>query len=239
MTGAGSLAGARAAVVAVIPARSGSKGVPGKNVKLLAGRPLIAWTIEAALAARTIDRVIVSTDGEEIAAVACAHGAEVVRRPPELATDEATTESALLHVLDTLAAAGEPDPDYVVTLEPTSPLRSAALIDTCVRLAVERGAECVATVVENRACLGRVEGGVYRALDPSAPRRRQLREPLFEESSTVWVTATATLRRRSSVLAETVHAVVASPWEAIDINTALDFVIAEAVMRWKQEEEGS
>ncbi|MCH8326758.1 MAG: acylneuraminate cytidylyltransferase family protein, partial [Bacteroidetes bacterium] len=89
-------------IIAIIPARGGSKGIPRKNIRLLAGKPLIAYTIEHALEARQVDRTIVSTDDTEIAAVARQYGAEVLMRPPELATDSASSELALLHVLSLL-----------------------------------------------------------------------------------------------------------------------------------------
>ncbi|MGN6409030.1 MAG: acylneuraminate cytidylyltransferase family protein, partial [Curtobacterium sp.] len=89
-------------VVAVVPARAGSKGIPGKNLRAVAGRSLVRRAVESALAATTIDAVVVSTDGDAIAAEAVSAGARVVRRPPELSGDEASSESALLHVLDAL-----------------------------------------------------------------------------------------------------------------------------------------
>ena len=95
----------------IIPARGGSKGILRKNVREVAGKPLIAWSIEVALAAKAVDRTIVTTDDDEIAAVAQQYGAEVVRRPSELAGDAATSESALLHVLDVLKADEDYDPD--------------------------------------------------------------------------------------------------------------------------------
>ena len=216
-------------VLAVIPARGGSKGIPGKNLRPLAGKPLIVHTIRAAQGAGTLDRVVVSTDADEIAAVAAQHGAEVVRRPAALAADDSPTEDALIHAVETLGIG----PDYVVTLEPTSPLRSAALVDRCVELALAEGAASVITVAESRTCFGRLEGNRFRHLDPSQPRRRQLREPLYGESSTVYVTRTSDLLASRSVLAEPLYAVVVPDEEAIDVKTPLDLVIAEAVMRWR------
>jgi CMP-N-acetylneuraminic acid synthetase len=212
----------------VVPARGGSKGVPGKNLALVGGEPLVVHTIRAALAAETLDRVICSTDDDEIAAVARAAGAEVVMRPAELARDESPTEDALLHVLDTLEP---PEPKYVVTLEPTSPLRTPALIDACVRLARERDADAVITVSETRAVHGRVEDGLFVPLVPGQPRRRQLRTPLYQESSTVYVTRTAYLRAAHSVVGERVYAHVVPEEEAIDINSELDLDVADALLR--------
>ena len=115
-------------VLAIIPARGGSKGIPRKNLRLLAGRPLVIHTIEQALAARRVDRVAVSTEDAEIAAVAKAAGAEVVARPEALASDSAPTEPVMIDALEALARAGGPAPETVVLLQCTSPLRTAAQI---------------------------------------------------------------------------------------------------------------
>ncbi|MEX5216601.1 MAG: acylneuraminate cytidylyltransferase family protein [Nitrospira sp.] len=218
-------------VLAVIPARGGSRSIPFKNIKPLAGKPLLAYTIDAAKRSRHLDRCVVSTDHDEIAKVAAAHGAEVIRRPPEYATDEAPTELALLHAVGELRQAGY-RPDYVVTLEPTSPLRTAELIDRCIESAMNRiEADCVMTVTETRKCYGRILEGRFEYLFPDQPRRRQDRTPLYEESSTVYVTRTGALERHRSVLGVVRYAVVVDdPREAIDINEPLDFILAEAAL---------
>jgi len=215
-------------VLGIVPARGGSKGVPGKNLAPVGGEPLLVHAIRAALAAGTVDRVVCSTDDDEIAAVAREAGAEVVMRPAELARDDSPTEDALLHVLDAL---GPPEPEYVVTLELTSPLRSPGLIDACVRLAQERGADAVITVAESRAVHGRLEDGLFVPLAPGQPRRRQLREPLYRESSTVYVTRTAYLRETRSVVGDHVYAHIVPEEEAIDINSEQDLVVADTLIR--------
>lgn len=214
--------------LAVIPARGGSKGLPRKNLAPLAGVPLLVHTIRAAQAARSLDRTVVSTDDAEIAAVAREAGAEVVERPAALAGDDSRTEEALTHAVEAL---GEPRPAIVVTLEPTSPLRTARLIDECVALLEAKGAASVLTVTEDRSVFGRLEDGRFRHLEPGQPRLRQLREPLYRESSTVYVTRTESLVTGGSVLAEPVYAVVVSPEEAVDVNSELDLLVAEAILR--------
>jgi len=135
-------------IVALIPARGGSKGIPRKNVLPVGGKPLIAWTIEAALQSSSLTRVIVSTDNEEIADVAQQHGAEVpFMRPAEFATDAAGSLGVALHALDWLAAHGG-EPDYLLLLQPTSPLRTSADIDDAARLAAERDADAVLGICE-------------------------------------------------------------------------------------------
>ena len=126
-------------VLGVTLARGGSKGVPRKNIKTLCGKPLIAWTIEAAHTATLLDRYIVSTEDDEIASVARAHGAEVLPRPPGLAGDAVTTVQVLQQVLEEIPAA------TVVLLQATSPVRDDGLIDRCVRRFRETEADSLAT----------------------------------------------------------------------------------------------
>jgi CMP-N,N'-diacetyllegionaminic acid synthase len=130
-------------VVALIPARGGSKGIPRKNLAPLAGRPLLAWTVDAALASRTVTRTIVSTDDEEIAHAAEELGAEVLARPPDLAADETPMRDAIVHALEEL-----PGTEVLVLLQPTSPLRRAEHVDAAVELLLESGADSVVSVVE-------------------------------------------------------------------------------------------
>lgn len=225
-------------VLGVIPARGGSKSIPLKNIRPLNGMPLLAFTIRAAKQSRFLDRCVVSTDHPDIAAAARDYDAEVIDRPAELATDQAPTEAALLQVLDVLARQGY-RPEYVVTLEPTSPFRTAALIDRCIETAIaQQDIDCVLTVTETRKCYGRLADGRFEYLFPNQPRRRQERQPLYEESSTVYVTRTTALERDRSVLGRSrVGVVVADSREALDINEPLDFLIAEAVLAQRRLEE--
>ena len=156
-------------------------------------------------------------------------------RPPALATDEAPTELALLHVVETLKATEGYAPDVVVTLEPTSPLRSDGLIDRCVDTLQQTGADSLVTVVETRECLGRVDGaGRFAYLFPNQPRRRQERAPLYKESGAVYATRTATLLGEHRIVGGRLCAVIVEAEEATDLNTPLDFIIAEAIVQWKQ-----
>jgi CMP-N,N'-diacetyllegionaminic acid synthase len=123
-------------ILAIIPARGGSKRLPRKNIRLLCGKPLIAYTIEAALSSRLIDRVVVSTEDEEIAEVSKKYGAEVLERPKELARDDSPTIDAIMHVLNWFEARKEFF-NIVVILEPTSPLRRQNDLDNAIELFME------------------------------------------------------------------------------------------------------
>lgn len=221
--------------IGVIPARAGSKRLPGKNLRPLLGKPLLVHAIRSALAAPGLDRVIVSTDGEEIAEVARAAGAEVVARPAELAGDDARTEQALAHVLETIAAAGGDLPEYVVTLEPTSPLRTAALIERCIEHARAEEADSVITVVETKDVFGRFSNtGAFELLDAVQPWPVAERLPVYRNSSTVYVTRASVLRAGGPVVGGKLRAVVVQPEEAVDIDTLADFLFAEALLRSRE-----
>ena len=120
-------------VLAIIPARGGSKGLPRKNIADLAGKPLIAWTIEASLNSKYITKTMVSSDDKEILDISVEYGAEIIKRPENLASDDATSESVVKHAIDCLEATGEVF-DIVVLLQPTSPLRNSKDIDNAIEL---------------------------------------------------------------------------------------------------------
>jgi CMP-N,N'-diacetyllegionaminic acid synthase len=134
-------------ILGLIPARGGSKSIPQKNVVPLAGKPLIAWTCEAARSATCLTRCVVSTDDETIAAAAELHGvAAPFRRPADLSGDQATSASAAIHAVEWLEAHKRWRPDILVLLQPTSPLRAAAHIDAALALMLARDAETVVSV---------------------------------------------------------------------------------------------
>ena len=164
-------------VIVVIPARGGSKRVPRKNIRPLAGKPLLAYAIKTAREAGFSDATLVSTEDAEIAAVAREHGAKVVDRPAALAADAASTEGVLLHAIEHVAQQGW-QPTWVVTLPPTSPLRRAETLATFVSIARNNAADCCFSLTETRADFWRSDdGGKLVRLFPNAPRRQQDRNP--------------------------------------------------------------
>jgi CMP-N,N'-diacetyllegionaminic acid synthase len=220
-------------MIVVVPARGGSKRMPLKNIALLAGRPLLWYTIQSARDAGCLADLIVSTDSEVIAEVARTAGARVLMRPMELADDTASTEAVLLHVLDVLVHECRYD-DWVMTLPPTSPFRTAETIASFFEATRELpdSVDCLMSVTETRGDYWRrMSDGSYRRLFPDAPRRQQDREPLFEENSAIYVTRVAALRQTGSILGREVRAFAISPREALDINTPADMALAEAQLR--------
>jgi len=220
--------------LAVIPARGGSKGVPRKNVRDLAGRPLIAHAIGAALAAGRVDRVAVSTDDAEIAAVARYFGAEVIDRPAELAGDTASSESALLHALDVVRDADGVDPELVMMIQCTSPLTTAADLDGAVARLLDAGAESCFSAVPFHHFLW-TEGpdgaeGVHH--DGATRKRRQdLERPPLLENGAVYVMRTAAFREAGTRFCGKTVIFEADAARALEIDDPVDFAKAEAVLR--------
>lgn len=199
-------------IVAIIPARGGSKGIPGKNIKQCAGKPLIAWTIESAKQCKMLNRVIVSTDDKKIAEVAKEYGAEVVDRPAELATDTATTMSALQHVLESVEA------DIVVLLQCTSPVRKQGLIDYCVNRFIERKDDSLATGVLCKFY-------EYGALD----QRRQDIKGFFYDDGNVYVFK-ADLLKKGERYGKVIDRVCIDKEQNVEIDDMFEFWLAEKIL---------
>jgi CMP-N-acetylneuraminic acid synthetase len=220
-------------ILAVIPARGGSKRIPDKNIYPLWGKPLLLYSLETLHEINVIDRVIVSTDSERIADIARSGGAEVMLRPDEIASDTASTESVLIQVLDTLAHSNE-YPEYILTVPPTSPLRTVRTIRKFVAeyLAVCDKYDSMITLTETRGDFWQKnDDGEYHRLFPDAPRRRQDRKPLFEENSALYITRTEALISTGSVLGSRTAGFVIDPIEAVDINEPIDLEWAEFLLQ--------
>lgn len=182
---------------AFVPARGGSKGIPGKNVRTVDGVPLVVRAVTTARAAGSVDRVVVSTDDDTIAELACGAGAEVIRRPPELAADDTASEVVLVHALDVLRAGGSDDPDVTVLVQCTSPFTESSDIDGTIALLYERDADCAFTAARTRSFLWREEptGIVAVNHDARVRPRRQDRAVEFAETGAVYAMRTAGFRR--------------------------------------------
>ncbi len=218
-------------VVALIPARGGSKGVPRKNVRRVGGVPLVARAIAAALAAEQVDRVVVSTDDDEIAAVAEEWGAQVVRRPARIAGDTASSESALLHALDVLARDGI-DVGILAFLQATSPFIDPDALDDGIRLVSSGGYDSVFSAVETFGFLWQRDptgaaGGVNH--DPDLRPRRQDREPHLLETGAFYVLDAAGFRAAAHRFFGRVGVVEVRETTAIEIDTAEQLEVARAI----------
>lgn len=219
-------------MLALIPARGGSKGVPGKNIREVVGKPLMAWTIEAAQQARCIDRVVVSSDDAAILQVARTWGAEIpFVRPAELARDETPGIDVVLHALQQL-----PGVTWVVLLQPTSPLRTAQDIDAAYALCQEKDAPACVSVTEVATLpwwMFRLsDEGRLRSFIPESerPQRRQEAPPLYALNGAVYVARADWLRRTQSFLTDETLAYVMPAERSIDIDTPLDLTIAACLL---------
>jgi NAD(P)-dependent dehydrogenase (short-subunit alcohol dehydrogenase family)/CMP-N-acetylneuraminic acid synthetase len=220
-------------------ARGGSKGLPGKNIKPLKGKPLIAWAIDAARQSRHISEVFVSTDSEEIAAVARQHGAVVpFLRPVELATDQAPERLAWRHAIDWEQSQSEyPTMDVLVAVPTTTPLRTAADIDACIDLFLEGGAETVIGVTPsdrhpsfNMVTLDeRQYAQIAKPLQEKVHRRQDV-PPVYNITTAAYVTTPSFVQKAMVYMAGNVRACILPSPCAVDIDTADDFRLAEAML---------
>jgi len=223
-------------ILAVITARGGSKGIPGKNIKPLAKRPLIYWTIMAARKSRYIDSLIVSTDSPKIAAVSEKYGSEVpFLRPARLATDTATSLDVLTHAVGYLKKKGA-DFDAVVLLQPTSPLRRAEDIDKAVELLFTKKAGAVVSVSEAPVSplwmnTLPADGCMKDFLKRTSDRNRQELPVYYQLNGAVFAGFTDYIVKNKGFLGGRTFAYVMPKSRSVDIDDITDFRLAEALMR--------
>lgn len=219
-------------VLAIIPARGGSKGVPRKNIKDLSGKPLIAWTIEEANNSQYIDRIVLSSEDQEIIKVAEHLGCEVpFKRPKEMALDETPGVDPVLHTIDNL-----PVYDYVVLLQPTSPLRNVHDIDQAIEKCELNGGIAVVSVTEsskNPFWMYKLDSNevMVPLMDiDGIPARRQDAPKSFVLNGAVYVTKADTLKKQKSFLQKETIAYVMPSERSLDIDSDLDFKICNVMM---------
>ena len=200
-------------ILGITPARGGSKGIPRKNIKPILGKPLIAWTIEAAKKSKLLDRYVVSTEDSEIAEISRKYGAEVIARPAELATDNATTLSVIQHALDHIEA------DIVVILQCTSPVRDDDLIDKCIKKFQKEKADSLATGVMSKI----FEWGTYSA-------KRQDLEAFFHDDGNVYVVK-ADLVKSNELWGNKMEKFIVDKDHIFEIDDEFDFWINEQILK--------
>jgi CMP-N-acetylneuraminic acid synthetase len=231
-------------VVAFIFARGGSKGLPGKNVRLLCGKPMIAWAIQHAKLVKRIERVIVSTDSEEIAAVARQYGAETpFMRPADLAHDHSPEWMAWRHALNYLQCEGGL-PDVMVSVPVTAPLRAPGDIERCLDEFALGGADIVVTVSEAHRSpyFNMVKRNADSTVSLVIPQdeslsRRQDAPAVYDMATVAYVANPQFVLTRNSLFEGRVRAVAVPVERAIDIDTLLDFQIAECLMKGRRHDD--
>jgi CMP-N,N'-diacetyllegionaminic acid synthase len=232
-------------VLFIIPARGGSKGLPGKNIRPLNGKPLIAWTIETALKTKTFfdARVVVSTDSEEIAEVAKKHGAEIpFMRPAELALDTSTSMEVILHAIEFFEKQKEKF-DIVCMLEATSPQRDELDLKNAIELLQNtNGAESIVGVcrsesghpaflakMNNEKFISPMNGGEFKFL-----RRQEIDDVYFFEGS-LYASKTESLKNRKSFYHDKTLGFEMPKWKSFEVDDLVDFIIIEGLMKAKSE----
>ncbi len=228
-------------ILGLIPARGGSKGLPGKNIKPLLGKPLIAWTIEQALASKYIDKVVVSTEDEEIAEVSKKYGAKVpYMRPKELAADDSPTSDVILHALNWFQKKEE-NYDYVVLLESTSPLRETNDIDECVKLLIDNEAaksivsvsklesahpEFNVIIDEKSSFIKKIDGSTdFRVL-----KRQDLSNVYFFDG-TIYISEVKAFFEKQTFYHNRTLAYIVPRWKSIEVDEIFDLICVEAIIK--------
>ena len=221
----------------VIPARGGSKGLPGKNLRKLGALSLIGQAVASAREAALLARFIVSTDSPEIAEEAGRHGAEVpFLRPAELATDQAGMLPVLQHAVRWLESSARVRPDMIVTLQPTSPFRTGVEIDATVTKVIDTGSDSAQTLSEasyHPYFMKTLDGDRTMALFPNGHKyvRRQDAPPVYQPSGAVYVTRYATLMEQGHILGDDNRGVIMGFEPSVNIDTEWDFLLAELLLR--------
>ena len=218
-------------IIVLIPARGGSKGIPGKNIRLLGGEPLISYAIRAAKNASLVSAVYVSTDSPEIARVSESYGAVAISRPVHLATDTAPSESALLHFAENV------DFDVLVFIQCTAPFTVGADIDCALEFFLEKKLDSLLTVARDNSFLWNEQGKPIN-YDYHQRPRRQDREPVYRETGAFYITTKKNLVTSGNRLSGKIGMYVMPDLRSLDIDLPEDFFIAEILLEFFQKNGG-
>jgi CMP-N-acetylneuraminic acid synthetase len=219
--------------IVIIPARGGSKRLPGKNIKLFDGIPLISYAIKLALSNKKISKVIVSTDDDNIEKVAQQFGVDICRRPKELSDDISTTSSALKHVIET-SFSNSKLPEGIITLQITNPLRTEKLLNECINI-FEREynyIDSVITVSENKHKLGLIENNRFTpSLYKQGQRSQDIKKYYFENGQ-IYITKSKIILEKDCVFGDEVYPMIVNDiFSTIDIDTLDDFELGEIIYK--------
>ncbi len=221
--------------LAIIPARGGSKRLPRKNVLDLCGKPLIAWSIEAGLKSKYIDKLIVTSDDEDILSISKKYGASIIKRPEELSSDTATTFDALKHTIDNLEKY-----DYIVLLQPTSPLRNEKHLDEAIELLEEKNADAIVSVCEmDHSPLWSntlpKDGSMKSFLKEEVLNKRsQDLDKYFRLNGAIYICKMDKfLNNKGFFLKENIYAYLMNKEDSPDIDDEFDFLMTEYIMKYK------
>lgn len=222
-------------IIAIIPARGGSKGIPKKNIKILAGKPLIAYTIEQALKSKFLNRVIVSTDDKEIAEISKKYGAEIIKRPENLATDRAKITDVIFHLLGVLKKE-KYIPEIIVSLQPTSPLRTVNDIDRAIEIFLKNKCKSVISVCESGHSFYWSFKIEKKYLKPIFEWRRlnQQKQDLpkvYIPNGAIYISTPKSLFKYRSFYCRKILPYPMREERSVDIDNEVDFKLAEILMK--------
>ncbi len=219
-------------IITIIPARGGSKGLPGKNIRNLADLPLIAHSILSAKEANLVDKVYVSTDDRDIAEIAQNYGAEVIDRPEQLANDTASSESALIHAVKLIENDGI-EIDLVVFLQCTSPIRTGEDIDNAIKKVTTENADSLLSVSPNHRFLWQEVDDVAQSINYDYRRRlrRQDMQPQYVENGSIYIFKPWVLKELNNRLGGKISLFPMSEAASWEIDSLLDFEIAESLLK--------
>jgi len=223
-------------IIAIIPARGGSKGIPRKNIVEVAGRPLIAWSIERARNSKLVNMVFVSTEDDEIANASLQYGAEVIKRPAEFATDTSSSEDALLHAIDFIEDVKKIRIDIVVFLQATSPLRGKDDIDNALHQYIREKVDSLfsGTKLKDHFIWEKRGDNCFSVnYDYRNRKRRQDIKPQYLENGSIYIFTPELLRREHSRLGGRIGIYEMELWKSFQINDKDDVEICEYYIKKK------
>ena len=223
-------------ILGVIPARGGSKGIPRKNIRLLGDKPLLAWTVQTALQSAVLDRLILTTEDEEIAEVGRTYGCEVpFLRPQELATDETPGIEPVLHALNLLEAHEGYVPEFVMLLQPTSPFRTSEQMKQAVKQFLMSNFDSLVSVVEPKhpplwMFVKDADESLKPLLSSEKPTRRQDLPESFALNGAIYLTRTTVLKREKTFMPERTMGYVMDRLTSLDLDDMVDWKVAECLI---------
>lgn len=224
-------------ILALIPARAGSKRLPGKNIKLLAGKPLIAWSIEEAKKSKYIDRIVVSTDDQKIAEISRKHGAEIpFLRPEHLARDESKGIDVVLHVIEWMEKTNQPY-DLIMLLQPTTPLRKLEDIEQAIKLLFSKNAQAIISVCQAQhhpywANTLPKDGCMKDFIKNDVrDKNRQSLSKFYRLNGVIYLAYCNYIKAGKSFFGNKTYAYVMPAEKSVDIDTELDFKFAEFLLK--------
>ena len=223
-------------VLGIIPARGGSKGIPGKNIKKLHGKPLIFYTINEVKKSKFLDFVVVSTEDKKIEKITQKYGVVVVKRPKKLSTDSSTSISVLKHAIINLKKTKKFIPDIIVVLQPTSPLRNAADIDGAIKKFLHLKCDSVISMTKVSSLpywIYELRGNIAKNIikKPKKIHRRQDSQKFYQINGAVYVTSKNMIMNHNTIFGKKISAYIMPQERSVDLDTMIDFKLAEILMK--------